>query len=185
MDDAKIIELYQQRDEQALAETKKKYEALGMTVAYNMLGNREDAEECLNDVLMNLWNSIPPAAPKSLGAYFVTAVRNAARNRLAYQSTQRRGSGQLTVAIDELSELIASKEHPEQMLDRMAMQDAFRRFLPTLKESARVIFLKRYWMFLSPKEIAAETGHSVGYVNMSLMRTKKKLKAFLEKEELL
>lgn len=185
MEDAEIIRLYQQRSERAVQETKNKYEALGMTVAYNMLGTREDAEECMSDVLMNLWRTIPPAEPESLGAYLVTAVRNAARNRLAYHHTQRRGGGQLTVAIDELSECIASPEHPDRMLDSIALRDAFKRFLPMLKQPARVIFLRRYWLCLTAKEIAAETGHSVGYVNVSLQRTKKKLKQFLEKEGLL
>ena len=185
MEDAEILGLYRQRSEQALLETKEKYEALGMTVAYNMLGSREDAEECMNDVLLRLWRSIPPAEPESLGAYLVTAVRNAARNRLTAQKTQRRGGGQLYVAIDELDECIASPEHPDSMIDRIALKDAFRKFLPTLKQPARVIFLQRYWLCLSAKEIASETGHSVGYVNMSLQRTRKKLKAFLKKEELL
>ena len=91
MDDAQIIRLYMQRDERALQETKAQYEALCMTVAYNMLGSREDAEECMNDALMCLWQAIPPAEPESLGAYLVTAVRNAARDRLSYQNAQRRG----------------------------------------------------------------------------------------------
>ena len=185
MDDAEILGLYRQRSELALLETKEKCEALGMTIAYNMLGSREDAEECMNDVLLRLWRSIPPAEPESLGAFLVTAVRNAARNRLAYQKTQRRGGGQLTAAIDELAECIASPDNPECIVDSIALRDAFRAFLPTLKQPARVIFLQRYWLCLTAKEIASETGHSVGYVNMSLLRTKKKLKAFLEKEELL
>ncbi len=185
MEDAEIIRLFRQRSEQALHETKAKYEALCMTVAYNMLGSREDAEECLSDAMMCLWQAIPPAEPESLGAYLVTAVRNAARDRLAYQKAQRRGGGQLTVAMDELEGCIPAAEGPEQMLDSIAVRDALRRFLPTLKPSARAIFLHRYWLCLSPREIAAETGHSVSRVNMSLMRTRRKLKAFLEKEELL
>lgn len=185
MDDAHIIRLYQQRDERALLETKNRYEALCMTVAYNMLGSREDAEECMNDALMCLWQAIPPAEPESLGAYLVTAVRNAARDRLSYQNAQRRGGGQLSVAMEELADCLPSAEHPDRMLDSIALRDAFRRFLPTLKPIARMIFLRRYWLCLSAKEVAAETGCSVSRVNMSLMRTRKKLKAFLEKEELL
>ena len=103
MDDAAIIKLYQQRDERALQETKAGYEALCMTIAYNILGSREDAEECVNDAMMCLWKSIPPAEPESLGAYLVTAVRNAARDRLAYLNAQKRGGGLVFVAIDELS----------------------------------------------------------------------------------
>ena len=185
MEDAQIIRLYQQRDEQALAETQAKYEALSMTVAYNMLGSREDAEECLSDVMMHLWRTIPPAEPESLGAYLVTAVRNAARDRLAYQHAQRRGGGQIPVVMDELAECLPSGENPERILDSIALRDAFRRFLPTLRPAARMIFLRRYWLCLTAKEVAAETGCSVTRVNMSLMRTRKKLKEFLEKEGLL
>ena len=185
MDDTQIIRLYQQRDERALQETKARYEAFCMTVAYNMLGSREDAEECVSDAMMCLWQAIPPAEPESLGAYLITAVRNAARDRLNYQNAQRRGGGQLTAVIDELADCLPSAEHPDRMLDSIALRDAFRRFLPTLSPEARMIFLRRYWLCLTAKEVAAETGCTVSRVNMSLMRTRKKLKVFLEKEELL
>ncbi|MBR5370893.1 MAG: sigma-70 family RNA polymerase sigma factor [Oscillospiraceae bacterium] len=185
MDDAEIVRLFLRRSERALQETRNKYESLCMTVAYNMLGSREDAEECFYDALMCLWNAIPPAEPKSLGAYLVTAVRNAARDKLAYNSAKRRGGGQLDLAIDELANCIPAADHPDQMLDSIALRDAFRRFLTTLKPSARAVFLQRYWICLSINEIAAQTGYSVSRVNMSLMRTRKKLKEFLEKEELL
>lgn len=185
MDDAAIIKLYRLRDERALEETKVCYEALCMTVAYNMLGNREDAEECVNDAMMRLWQAIPPAEPESLGAYLITAVRNVARDRLAYQNAQRRGGGQLSIAIDELTNCLHSAEQPEQVLNSIALRDAFRRFLPKLRPTARMIFLRRYWLCLSAQEIAAETGCSVSLVNTSLMRTRNKLKVFLEKEELL
>ncbi|MBP0968143.1 MAG: sigma-70 family RNA polymerase sigma factor [Oscillospiraceae bacterium] len=185
MEDAAIIRLYQQRNEQALQETKARYEALCMTVAYNMLGSREDAEECVSDAMMCMWQAIPPAEPESLGAYLVTAVRNAARDRLAYQNAQRRGGGQLAVAMEELADCLPAAEHPDRMLDSIVLRDAFRRFLLTLRPAARMIFLRRYWLCLSAKEVAAETGCTVSRVNMSLMRTRKKLKVFLEKEELL
>jgi len=185
MHDEEIIRLFQRRSERALLEVKAKYEALCMTVAYNMLGSREDAEECFSDAMMCLWQAIPPAEPKSLGAYLITAVRNAARDKLAYQQAQRRGGGQLALAIDDLSDCIAAAESPDSIIDSMTLQDAFRRFLPTLRPFARAVFLQRYWLCLSVNEIAAGTGVTVSRVNMSLMRTRKKLKAFLEKEELI
>lgn len=185
MEDAEIIRLFQRRSERALQEIKDKYGALCMTVAYNMLGSREDAEECFDDALICLWNAIPPAEPKSLGAYLVTAVRNAARDRLTYNHAKRRGGGQLALAIDELAGCLQSAEHPDRITESIALRDAFRRFLSALKPSARAVFLQRYWLCLSVNEIAAQTGYSVARVNMSLMRTRKKLKDFLEKEELL
>ena len=185
MNDAEIIRLYQQRSEQALIETKNQYEALCMTVAYHILGSREDAEECVNDAMMRIWQAIPPAVPDSLGAYLLTAVRNAARDRLSYLKAQQRGSGQLAASIEELSDCLPSAEHPDRMLEGIALRDALNRFLATLKPTARMIFLRRYWLCLSAKEIAAETGCSVNRVNTSLLRTRNKLKEFLEKEELL
>lgn len=185
MDDAKILALFAERDERALKALREKYEPLCMTVAYNILGNREDAEECFCDAMMHLWEAIPPAMPDSLGAYFLTAVRNAARNRLSMACTQRRGGGQLTVAIDELSETLPSSEQPDRIIDSIAIRDALRRFLQTLSPDARSIFVRRYWLCLSVQEIAEDTGCSAARVGMSLSRTRKKLKAFLKKEELL
>lgn len=91
MEDSEILTLFQNRSERALRETSDKYKPLCMTVAYNILGSREDAEEIFSDALLHLWNAIPPAEPASVGAYLLTAVRNAARDRLSYQHAQRRG----------------------------------------------------------------------------------------------
>lgn len=185
MEDREIIAMFQTRDEQAIKLTHEKYGPLCLTIAGNMLGNREDAEECVNDALMHLWNAIPPAVPQSLGAFLVTAVRNAARDRLSYTNAQRRGSGQLCAALDELSEIIPSSETPEQMIDSIAIRDAMKRFLPTLSPAARGIFLRRYWFCMDIREIAEDLDCSEGRVHMSLMRTRKKLKAYLKKEDLL
>ena len=182
MEDIEILALYQSRNEDAISMTQQKYGSLCITMAYHMLGSREDAEECLNDALMHLWNAIPPAVPQSLGAFLVTAVRNAARDRLSYQSAQRRGSGQLCAALDELSEIIPSPDTPEQVLDSIALRDAFKRFVPTLSPDARSIFLRRYWFCMDIKEIADDLNCSEGRVHMSLMRTRKKLQIFLSKE---
>lgn len=185
VEDADIITLFQNRDERALRETRGKYEALCMTVACNILGSREDAEEIFSDALLHLWEAIPPAVPASLGAYLLTAVRNAARDRLSYRNAERRGSGVLTAAVEELSEVLPSAESGDKILDGIILRDALARFLQTLSPEPRAIFLRRYWLCLSIAEVAEMTGCTVGKVNMSLARTRRKLKAFLEKEELL
>lgn len=184
MEDSDILRLFQQRDEQALREAERKYSALCMTVAYNILGSRQDAEECFSDALLSIWNAIPPAEPESLGAYLLTAVRNAARNRLERAHAARRGGGAIEEAIDELEGCLPG-ENGEQMLDSLALREALNRFLATLSPGARDIFVRRYWMCLTVEEAAAESGKTVGGVQMSLMRTKRKLKSFLRKEELL
>ena len=184
MDDEAILRLFQQRDENALRETEQKYRALCMTVAYNILGNRQDAEEIFSDALLGIWNAIPPAAPQSLGAYLLTAVRNAARNRLSSENAEKRGSGKITAAIDELSECLPGEDGAA-FADSLAVRDALNRFLGTLSSGARTVFLRRYWMCLTVEEVAAESGKSVGSVQMLLSRTRKKLEAFLRKEDLL
>lgn len=185
MEDAQIIAAFQQRDEAAIAETKRRYEPLCMTVAYNILGSHEDAEECFHDALLHLWNAIPPAEPVSLGAFLLTAVRNAARDRLAGKNAQRRGSGQLPLAMDELSECIPSAESPDKLLDSIAIREALRQFLGGLRPAARKIFVQRYYLCLSITEIAKNEGCAEGRIHMSLMRTRKRLRKFLEQEELL
>ncbi len=184
MDDKHILELFGQRDEAALHEVGQTYRALCMTVAYNILGNRQDAEECFNDALLRIWNAIPPAAPESIGAYLLTAVRNAARNRLERANAEKRGGGAVAEALEELEGCLPGA-HGEQMLDSLVLREAINRFLGTLSPGARSVFLRRYWMCLTVEEVAAESGKSVGSVQMSLARTKRKLKAFLRKEELL
>ena len=184
MEDSEILQRFRNRDESALRETTQKYSALCMTVAYNILGNRQDAEECFSDALLSLWNAIPPAEPMSLGAYLLTAVRNAARNRLERASAARRGGGAAEEALEEL-EYCLPGENGEALLDSLALREALNRFLGTLSAGARTVFVRRYWMCLTVEEVAAESGRSVGSVQMSLSRTRKKLKAFLRKEDLL
>jgi len=185
MDDAAILALYCARDENALRETESAYGAIAKKIAFHITGSREDAEECLSDGLLRLWNAIPPASPENLGGYFVTTVRRIALNRREKAHAERRGGGQVTLAFEELSPCLAAKENPEQALDSLALREALIRFLAALPEEPRVYFVQRYWMCLPVAEIAKETGSTTGKVKMSLSRTRKKLRAYLEKEELL
>ena len=185
MDDSQIIALYQARDETALRETEAAYGALCRKIAYNITGSKEDAEECINDALLRLWNAIPPAVPENLGGYFVTAVRHIALNLREKALAERRGAGQIPAALEELSPYLPAPDSTEQACDSRALRDAILRFLAEQPEQARVCFVQRYWMCLTAAEIAAETGMHAAAVRMSLMRTRKKLKAYLEKEGLL
>lgn len=182
MDDAAIIALYQRRDEQAIRETEAAYGALCNQIAYHITESREDAEECVSEGLLRLWNAIPPACPENLGGYFVTAVRNIALNRRAEAHAGRRGGGQTPLSYEELSPYIAAKDGTEQAVDRNALADALRRFLAGLSADARAFFISRYWLSLPVSEIAKQCGCSAGSVKMSLLRTRKKLRTFLEKE---
>ncbi|MBQ8921346.1 MAG: RNA polymerase sigma factor [Oscillospiraceae bacterium] len=183
--DEEIIELYFCRDQQALAATQQKYGKLCSSIAYGILGSREDAEECLNDSLMKLWESIPPNRPNRFAAFLSVIVRNLACNRRAAQHAEKRGSGVICTALSEIENTLAHPDTPEQSIDTIALSDALNRFLGTLPKETRVIFVLRYWGNLSIKEIAEKCGISQSKTKMTLLRTRNALRKQLEKEELL
>lgn len=184
--DADIIRMFTERREQALAETETLYGRLCRKLAFRILGDRQDAEECANDVLMQLWNSIPPTVPHSLPAYISVLTRNTALNRYEERKTAKRGGGQFAAALDEISPYLAD---PGQDMDdkftEIALRDALTQFLGTLTKENRLIFLARYWSFQPIAEIAAAHGISTGAVKMSIRRTKDKLRKHLKKEGLI
>ena len=186
MTDEAIIRMFTERQEQALAETEARYGGMSRRLAFRILGDRQDAEECANDVLMQLWNSIPPQKPDCLPAYISVLARNTALNRWEERKTAKRGGGQMTAALDEISPYLADPDNPiEDRLTEIALRDALTAFLGTLKAENRLIFLARFWSFQPVAEIAAEHGMTVGSVKMSLKRTKDKLRKYLKKEGLI
>ena len=182
MEDREITAMFQARDEAAISCAQEQYGALCMTVAYNILGDRRDAEECVNDAMLKVWQAIPPARPKVFGAYLLTAVRRTALDRRRESLAERRGSGQIPAALDELSECIPAPDDPVRSLDACLLRDALNRFLQTLTPDARTAFVSRYWLCLTAGEIAERMEWSRARVKMSLSRTRGKLKAFLKKE---
>lgn len=183
MEDTELIGLYQSRDECAVAETEKKYGLRCRKFAERILQNSEDAEECVNDVLLQAWNAIPPEQPESLGAYLTALTRNHALNMRKADHRQRRGGGQIPVVLDELAGCIPSAETVENEYDRRRFVETLERFLDTLSADARMIFVRRYWYMNTCREIADAYQMSESKVRVSLTRTRRKLKAFLEKEE--
>ncbi len=183
LEDSEILRLFQSRDENALRACDEKYGRLCRRLALHILNNRQDAEECFNDALLHVWNAVPPALPQNLSAYLAATVRNLALDRQRLMRREKRGDGQVALAVEELASVLPSQE-PD-LIERMALSDALNRFLETLPAETRVIFVLRYWACLSIKEVAEECDASVSKVKMSLLRTKSKLKQFLEKEELL
>lgn len=183
--DEEIIARFFDRDQQAIAHTQQKYGGLCRKIANGILGNREDAEECLNDALLKLWDSIPPAKPKSLIAYLSVAVRNLACNRRAAERAEKRGGGAFAEALSEFENVLAAPENPERVIDTIALGDAVNRFLSGLKAEQRAMFVMRYWSNLSIKEIAEKCCVSQSKVKMTLLRLRKELGALLAEEELL
>ena len=180
--DSQIISLLQKRDETAISMLTDAYGALCHRIAREILGTKEDAEECVNDALMKLWNTIPPLIPDCLRAYLITLVRSTAISRYRAEHAERRGGKQFTAALDELSDTLASAEQVEHAVDQRQLKEAIERFLDTLSPEARTVFMQRYWLTAPVKEIAKAQGMSIGKVKMLLMRTRKKLQIFLQKE---
>ncbi|MBR6771966.1 MAG: sigma-70 family RNA polymerase sigma factor [Clostridia bacterium] len=181
MEDKKIIELFFQRNEEAISAVKEKYGRLFSKIAENILGSASDAEECVSDGLFKLWNEIPPANPERLGAFGAKVVRNLSLDALRRENALRRGGGRSAECLEELDEVLPGDGGD--FAESIALKDSLNSFLSGLSYDSRRIFMKRYWYMQSISEIARETGFSESKVKMSLLRTRNALKSHLEKEE--
>lgn len=181
-EDQKIVELYEERNEQAIAETSARYGNICRSVAKNILGNTEDAEECLNDALLKAWNAIPPARPAHFGAYFMTLARNTALKRYKARHAEKRGSGQMELALAELTDCVAADDSVEKTVDRQELLAAIVRALGNLPEEHRNLFIRRYWHVSPIAEIAEDFGMTESSVKVTLMRIRKRLQKSLRKE---
>lgn len=181
MDDNELIALYLNRNESAIIETQRKFGGYLYTIAHNILGSVQDAEECVNDVLMRLWERIPPVHPENMYAYSASVARSVACNRYVRDHAQKRGGGETLLVLDELRDC-ASSDTVEQQIDGRTLCEAMNEFLGSLKPDHRKIFVQRYWYLCPVDDIAAELGISKSKVTVTLMRTRNKLRAFLEEE---
>lgn len=184
MDDAKIIDLYWARSERAIAETAEKYGSYCHSIAFRILRSDQDSEECINDTWLGAWNTMPPKRPAVLSTFLGRITRNLSLNRWKRNSAEKRGSGELTIALEELHECVSASDKVESVLDDMALADALSRFLLSLSPEAQRFFVQRYWYLCSIQEIAGSCGVSAGKVKMSLFRTRQTLKKFLQKEDI-
>ena len=182
MNDEQIIDLYWSRREKAISETSRKYGKYCNSIAFQILRNKEDSEECVNDTYMKAWNVIPPQRPNVLSAFLGKITRNLALNRYKYYTAEKRGSGQVIFVLEELQECIAAKSNTEQIIEEELLIDALNGFLAALTPKTRKIFMRRYWYMSSIKEIAADYKLSESDVKMTLYRARGELKKVLEKE---
>lgn len=182
MEDSKIIALYWERSEQALAETARKYGAYCHSIAYRILNDREDAEECVNDTWLRAWNSIPPNRPGLLGAFLAKITRNLSLNRCEKQNAAKRGNGEVPVVLEELEECIPAGAGVEQSVDFKLLTALLNRFLERLDAENRQLFVARYWYLYPVKEIAKQYGMGQSKVKMRLMRMRDELKELLAAE---
>ena len=179
MRDEEIIELYLNRSEDAIIETANRYGKYCYIIAYNILKNKEDAEECVNDVLLKMWVSIPPHRPNSFISYLGVITRNLALSRYQYYSTKKRGGSQVLLVFEELRECISATNNIESAINSWYVGEILEEFLIKLNEQNRQIFINRYWYFYSIKEIAEKYNLSENLVKVSLYRSRKKLKHIL------
>ena len=181
MKDDKIIELFYARDENAIAETQKKYGALCLCIASEILALREDAEECVSDVMLALWNAIPPEKPEELRAYVCKAVRNRAREISRYENAWKRG-GRITVVGEEFLSLVEDGTDLASDFEARRAGEIISRVLGRVGRINKDIFIFRYWMGLSLAQISAQTGFGESKIKVSLHRTRKKIAAELKRE---
>ena len=182
MEDEKIIELYGQRDEEALRQTNLKYGSFCYYIAHNILKDDEDSKECVNDTWFKTWMVIPPKRPEFFQAFLGKITRNLSLDRYRKSHASKRGGGSVDVIYEELKECIADHTSEEARTDTIVITDALGRFLREISKDARIIFVRRYWYADSVAQIAKYYGMSESKVKSSLMRSRNKLQAFLEKE---
>ena len=182
MEDNEIIELYNSRNEKAIAESDKKYGAYCFAVANNILSNNEDSGECVNDTWLHTWNIIPPQYPERLKMFFAKITRNLSINKLKSRNAKKRGEGEFSLALEELEECVPGGSSVENSVDEKLLTECITAFLSELPKRDRQLFLRRYFFTEAVSEIASRFEMSENAVSVSLYRTRAKLKVFLEKE---
>ncbi len=182
MEDAQIVELYWQRNEEAVAITQQKYGPYLGKVAYNILADLEDSQECVNDTFLAAWNSMPPHRPGILRTYLAKITRQAALDICRKRGSAKRRDSEYTLSLWELAEVLPGGTAPEAVLEGKLLEDSLDKFLAGLNREARILFLRRYYFFDSLAEAAARCGMSQSKAKSMLHRTRQKLRSHLQKE---
>lgn len=184
MEDSAILDLYWSRSEEALAETAGKYGSYCYAIAYSILSCREDAEESVNDTYLAAWNSIPPKRPGCLPAFLGKITRYISLDKWKTRSRAKRGGGQVPLCLDELEACISGRESTEDALIRRETLASVNRFLSSLSQTERKVFVCRYWYLEPVEDIAQRFGFSRSKTSSMLHRIRGKLNKHLDKEGL-
>lgn len=182
MDDSIILDLFFERQEAAITETKRKYGQRLYRTAMNLLHSNEDAEECVSDALLKAWDSIPPSRPIYFGAYLAKIARNLSVNKLENKGAAKRGGGEADLLLSELETCIPSPKGVESEFESVIVAGAINTFLEEVDQTARVAFILRYFHGESIRDISERFGMSESRVKSILFRARKKLSIYLEKE---
>lgn len=182
LDDKKIVELYWRRDEKAIEETDLKYKKYLLAIAYNIVHDTLDCEECLNDTYVGAWNSMPPSCPDILRAFLTTIMRRTAVNR--YHSNNKKSTvpSEMTLALSELEEAIGQEADFEESFDSYRLGKIISDYIRSLSERRRFIFMSRYYAANTVNKIAGDLNLSRSTVNKELAFIRNGLKEKLENE---
>lgn len=182
MEDSRIVELYWQKNADAISETADKYGAYCLTIADNILHNAEDSEECVNDTWLRAWNAIPPQKPSVLRMFLAKITRNLSFDRFNARHAEKRGGGEIALVLDELTECLAGGADVEAEYEEKELEQCIRRFVRVLPKRDGNVFVRRYFFTEAVGEIAKRYGLTQNNVMVILSRTRKKLKLELAKE---
>ena len=178
MDDQSIVELYLQRDENAIKESRNKYEAYCYRIAMNILSVAEDVEECINDTWISVWNRIPPVIPKSLKAFLGKLVRDISLSRYRAVHAKKRYNG-MELILDELAECIPSEQDIQESLEQKELSGTVNGWLDSLPQEDRVLFVKRYYYGETVKQLSEMQSCTENQMAQKMMKLRNKLKAHL------
>lgn len=182
MEDSKIVDLYWERDETAIGETAKKYSRYCHSISFNILQNEEDVEECVNDTYLNAWNAIPPKRPNCLATFLGKITRNLSLDKFKKYSAEKRGNGQVEIALSELDEVLPSVAIVERAIDEKELVKLLDEFLGGLPKQKRIMFVQRYWYLMPIKTMAEQLSMSESKIKSALFRIRNELKSHLERE---
>ena len=180
MNDLNIIELYFARNEEAIKQTDIKYGRLCHSIAYNILNNNEDSEECVNDTYIGVWNAIPPTKPSNFMAFVCKITRNLSLKRLESMTRQKRSQPTL-ISLDELAEVLSDESISDGVSDEN-IGKLISDFLRKEKSEIRNVFIRKYYFFDSISDIARRYGFTESKVKNMLHHSRTKLKKYLIKE---
>lgn len=182
MEDSRIIELYWQKNADAISETSSKYGAYCYTIADNILHSIEDSEECVNDTWLHAWNAMPPQKPDVLRMFLAKITRSLSVNRFNARSAEKRGGGEINLVLDELADCLAGETNVEAEYEVKELEQCIRRFVKELPEQDGNVFVRRYFFTEPVAAIAKRYGLTESNVTVILSRTRKKLRLKLAKE---
>lgn len=182
--DQQIIQLYWQRDESAIEETDKKYGKFLFRIAYNILHDNQDCEECKSDTYLGVWNAIPPASPTVFPAFIAQIMRHIAINRFKAKMRKRRIPSELTVSMEDLNETLHSDNTVESEYAAEEVGKIINDYVRKLPDRRRYIFIDRFYLAESVETIAADLSISVATVYREIDRIKQDLKLHLERNDI-